>query len=136
VTRVADGQFSCDTGLSKTCFCSLEREWVATHRLLGDGSLNAVRFIFRNALPTRWAVLGRAGIDNESDQVPEGRSVDALARAGDEGRGTLRKAVGSCEQALIRGYPNGETHFQRSVVRGRRTEGANLSAICLLSSDL
>jgi hypothetical protein len=61
--------------------------------------------------------LGRAGIGNESDQVPKGRSVDAWARAGDEGRGTLRKAVGSCEQALIRGYPNGETHFQMSEIR-------------------
>ena len=42
----------------------------------------------------------------------EGRSVDALARAGDEERGTLRKAVGSCEGALIHGYPNGETHLR------------------------
>ena len=71
-----------------------------------------------------WAVM-RAGIGNESDQVPEGRSVDAWARAGDEGRGTLRKAVGSCEQALIRGYPNGETHFQRSVIRRQDSEGAS-----------
>jgi hypothetical protein len=30
------------------------------------------------------------GIDNESDQVKEGHSVDALALRGDEGRGTLR----------------------------------------------
>ena len=30
------------------------------------------------------------GIDNESDQVQEGHSVDALALRGDEGRGTLR----------------------------------------------
>lgn len=30
------------------------------------------------------------GIDNESDQVIEGHSVDALALRGDEGRGTLR----------------------------------------------
>jgi len=44
------------------------------------------------------------------DQVSQGRLVDALASRGDEGRGTLRKAMGSCEQALIRGYPNGETH--------------------------
>ena len=43
--RAADGQFSCDTGLSKTCFRSPERERVATHRLLGDGSKDAVRFI-------------------------------------------------------------------------------------------
>ena len=39
----------------------------------------------------------------------EGRSVDALAPRGDEGRGTLRKAAGRCERSLIRGYPNGET---------------------------
>src|SRR3546814_3316879 len=38
----------------------------------------------------------------------EGHLVDALAPRGDEGRGTLRKASGSCEQALIRGCPNGE----------------------------
>ena len=31
-----------------------------------------------------------AVFDNESDQVPKGRSVDALALRGDEGRGTLR----------------------------------------------
>ena len=36
--------------------------------------------------------------------------MDALAQEGDEGRGTLRKATGSCEQAVIRGYPNGATH--------------------------
>ena len=28
----------------------------------------------------------------------------------EEGRGSLRKASGSREQAPIRGYPNGETH--------------------------
>jgi len=44
------------------------------------------------------------------DQVYEGHLVDALASGGDEGRGTLRKATGSREQALIRGYPNGATH--------------------------
>jgi hypothetical protein len=30
------------------------------------------------------------GIDDESDQVPEGHMVNALALRGDEGRGTLR----------------------------------------------
>ena len=39
----------------------------------------------------------------------EGRLADALAPRGDEGRGTLREAMGSREQALIHGYPNGET---------------------------
>ncbi len=41
-----------------------------------------------------------------SDQV---RTVDALAQTGEEGRGKLRKASGSCKQAWIRGCPNGET---------------------------
>jgi hypothetical protein len=36
-------------------------------------------------------------IGNENDQVKEGHLVDALACTGDEGRDTLRKAVGSCE---------------------------------------
>ena len=31
-----------------------------------------------------------ASIDDESDQVPKGCPVDALALRGDEGRGTLR----------------------------------------------
>ena len=43
------------------------------------------------------------------DQATEGHLVDALVPRGDEGRGRLRKATGSCQQALIRGYPNGET---------------------------
>ena len=48
--------------------------------------------------------------DTQCFRAREGRSVDALAPGGDEGRGTLRKATGSREQALIRGYPNGATH--------------------------
>ena len=45
-----------------------------------------------------------------SDQV---RTVDALAQTGDEGRGKLRKASGSCKQAWIRGCPNGETRREQ-----------------------
>ena len=37
------------------------------------------------------------------------RRVDAKAPYADEGRGKLRKASGSCKQALIRRYPNGGT---------------------------
>ena len=40
------------------------------------------------------------------------RAVDALAiegDEGDEGRGSLRYAPGSRQQAIIRGSPNGET---------------------------
>jgi hypothetical protein len=39
----------------------------------------------------------------------KGHGVDALAPGADEGRGRLRKASGSREQALIRRCPNGET---------------------------
>jgi hypothetical protein len=42
--------------------------------------------------------------------------VDALAPNADEGRGSLRKASGSREQALIRGCPNGETHWSEPPV--------------------
>ena len=38
-----------------------------------------------------------------------GRTTDALASAGDEGRGRLRQASGSRQQALIRRFPNGAT---------------------------
>jgi hypothetical protein len=49
-------------------------------------------------------------ISGDKSRAREGHSVDALAPGGDEGRGTLRKATGSREQALIRGCPNGATH--------------------------
>jgi hypothetical protein len=51
-------------------------------------------------------------ISGDKSRAREGHSVDALAPGGDEGRGTLRKATGSREQALIRGCPNGATHPQ------------------------
>ena len=41
---------------------------------------------------------------------------DALALGGDEGRGKLRKATGSCKQALIRGCPNGETYHVEDMI--------------------
>ena len=56
--------------------------------------------------PARMMIIG-----NENDQVSKGHLVDALACTGDEGRDTLRKVAGSCESALIRKYPNGETHL-------------------------
>ena len=39
----------------------------------------------------------------------EGHKGNALAPEADEGRGKLRKAMGSRKQAVIRRYPNGET---------------------------
>ena len=41
----------------------------------------------------------------------KGLTVNALVPDADEGRGSLRKASGSREQAPIRGYPNGETRW-------------------------
>jgi hypothetical protein len=43
-----------------------------------------------NGLSDRSVANEAADIDHESDQVPKGHSVDALALRGDEGRGTLR----------------------------------------------
>ncbi len=47
--------------------------------------------------------------DNERSQGKKEHTVDALARCGDEGRGELRKALGSCKLAAILGYPIGVT---------------------------
>ena len=55
-------------------------------------------------------MVGQGLREQVRSRAREGHSVDALAPGGDEGRGTLRKAMGSREQALIRGYPNGATH--------------------------
>jgi hypothetical protein len=41
----------------------------------------------------------------------EGRAVDALGQRADEGRGKRRYASGSCNQALIRRFPNGVTRW-------------------------
>ena len=46
----------------------------------------------------------------------EAQTVDALAVRGDEGRGILRKALGSWKQALIQRCPNGETRLYVSKV--------------------
>ncbi len=71
--------------------------------------------VSRDERPGVWLVCkvgGERPKGRSGSQAREGHSVDALAPGGDEGRGTLRKATGSREQALIRGYPNGETHPQ------------------------
>ncbi len=57
----------------------------------------------------------------------QGFMVDAWAPNAEEGRGSLRKAPGSREQALIRGCPNGETRWSEppslSAEHIGRTEG-------------
>ena len=55
--------------------------------------------------------------------------MDALAGRGDEGRTRLRKASGSCQEALNRGYPNGATHcvVMHSISKERRTQGSETS---------
>ena len=49
--------------------------------------------------------------------------MDALAPEGDEGRGKLRKAPGSCKQTLIRGCPNGETQRDELTLRPAESIG-------------
>lgn len=59
----------------------------------------------------------------------KGQTVDALVRRGDEGRVRLRKASGSCQRALIRGYPNGETQYTVMCItlKRERTWGSETS---------
>ena len=40
---------------------------------------------------------------------------NALVLAAEEGRERLRKATGSCQEALIRRNPNGGTHWGKSL---------------------
>ena len=46
----------------------------------------------------------------------KGRAVDAWGQRADEGRGKRRYASGSCNQALIRGFPNGVTQHELNLV--------------------
>jgi hypothetical protein len=46
----------------------------------------------------------------------EAQTVDALAVRGEEGRGILRKAMGSWKRALIHRCPNGGTRLYVSTV--------------------
>ena len=56
---------------------------------------------------------------------------DAWAHGGEEGRGKLRKAGGSCTRAVIPRWPNGATHGRASAritLSGvRRTRGTETS---------
>ena len=60
--------------------------------------------------------------------------MDALASRSEEERGGLRKATGSCLQALIRGFSNGETqpfrlsHTEYIGMRGEPGELKYLSS--------
>ena len=56
--------------------------------------------------------------------------ANALALGDDEGRGKLRKAMGSCKQALIHRCPNGETpHILKRYViaQAKKTQGTETS---------
>ncbi len=47
---------------------------------------------------------------------------------GDEGRTRLRKAMGSCQEALIHGFPNGTTQCVLHIISTeRRTGGSETS---------
>ena len=55
--------------------------------------------------------------------------MDALASRGDERRTRLRKASGSCQEALIRGFLNGATRHgvNRVTCLQGRTQGSETS---------
>ena len=57
--------------------------------------------------------------------------VDALTVRGEEGRTRLRKALGSCQEALIQGYPNGTTQYIMCIIQfigGEPSEVKHLSS--------
>lgn len=57
----------------------------------------------------------------------QGRTEDALASGGEEGRGKLRKGAGICQQELIRTCPNGGTRMDEVHTRRERTQGTETS---------
>ena len=61
-----------------------------------------------------WRHGRQRSVEEEGWSSEKVRTVDALAQTGDEGRGKLRKASGSCKQAQIRGCPNGGTRREQS----------------------
>ena len=61
--------------------------------------------------------------------------MNALALRGDEGRGTLRKATGRCEQPVTRRFPNGETHLQKSEIQKLSAGFYRLGGFCILASE-
>ena len=74
-------------------------------------------------------------MDDENDQVPEGRSVDALALRGDERRGRRRYAPGSsqtCFDPVVSEWGNPAGVMSRHPLTeyiglGRRTRGSETS---------
>ena len=55
--------------------------------------------------------------------------VDAQTKRGEEGRTRLRKATRSCQETLIRGYPNGATQYMETYItpQGEQTRGSETS---------
>lgn len=59
-----------------------------------------------------WRSMSTREVDEKNwSQGREGYTVDALARCGEEGRGDLRKALGSWPQTESQGCPNGGTRL-------------------------
>lgn len=71
------------------------------------------------------SACGRAVVEEKEEELDReertiiwssdyGFTVDALELYGDEGRDKLRKAAGRSTYPVIRGWPNGVTHQERS----------------------
>ena len=89
---------------------------------LGPAALS-IKSFFRQEAKLRPPREGSGGKARRAGLAPNlasrlyGRAADALAAAGDEGRGKLRKAPGRRMRPWIRGCPNGATRPPRG---GRR----------------
>ena len=58
--------------------------------LFSEREMKKASIPFRRTIVRAKTLCRGVGIDDESNQVPEGHLVNALALRGDEGRGTLR----------------------------------------------
>jgi hypothetical protein len=75
-----------------------------------------------------WRVPGEGITPIQQQEVRSNairHTVDALALRGDEGRGKLRKAWGSCTRTVISGCPNGETRPDASLVIRKEANAGN-----------
>ena len=75
-----------------------------------------------------WSCRGKESHRFNNNEVRSNairHTVDALAWRGDEGRGKLRKAWGSCTRAVISGCPNGETRPDASLVIRKEANAGN-----------
>ena len=141
--HVRPPSFNCRTPVSGACLWQVQGKEAADPLLAGHSAASrqernsilipsvagvkpaalSIKSFFRQEAKLRPPREGSGGKARRAGLAPNlasrlyGRAADALAAAGDEGRGKLRKAPGRRMRPWIRGCPNGATRPPRG---GRR----------------